>query len=215
MLLRFFFVSFQRLIVSGYDFFFFLATIKKIYLFIHLFAYLFFYSLPAAYVISQARSWTGAAAVGLYHSYSNAISEPCLWPQLLATLDPLTYWVRPGIEPASSWILVGFITHWATTETPFLKKFFYGISTACGSSQSGDQTCTTAATWEPCSDNAGYLTHCATREFPGCEALTFCFCEIFPALQKISVLMQVVSDNQDSAICDLPPLQPSAYLLLW
>ena len=26
----------------------------------------------------------------------------------------LTPWVRPGIEPESSWILVGFITHWAT-----------------------------------------------------------------------------------------------------
>ena len=30
----------------------------------------------------------------------------------------LTHWARPGIEPASSWILVGFITHWATTGTP-------------------------------------------------------------------------------------------------
>ena len=27
-------------------------------------------------------------------------------------------WVRPGIESKSSWILVGFITHWATTGTP-------------------------------------------------------------------------------------------------
>ena len=26
-------------------------------------------------------------------------------------------WARPGIEPSSSWILVRFLTHWATTET--------------------------------------------------------------------------------------------------
>ena len=30
----------------------------------------------------------------------------------------LTRWARPGIEPASSWILVGFINHWATKGTP-------------------------------------------------------------------------------------------------
>ena len=31
---------------------------------------------------------------------------------------PLTHWVRPGIEPASSWIQVGFLTCWATAGTP-------------------------------------------------------------------------------------------------
>jgi len=30
----------------------------------------------------------------------------------------LTHWMRPGIEPVSSWILVRFVTHWATTGTP-------------------------------------------------------------------------------------------------
>ena len=30
----------------------------------------------------------------------------------------LTHWVRPGMEPASSWILVRFVTHWATLGTP-------------------------------------------------------------------------------------------------
>ena len=30
------------------------------------------------------------------------------------------HWVRPGIEPASSWILVGFVICWATTGTPRL-----------------------------------------------------------------------------------------------
>ena len=32
----------------------------------------------------------------------------------------LTHWLRPGIEPASSWILVEFIIDWATWELPLL-----------------------------------------------------------------------------------------------
>ena len=30
----------------------------------------------------------------------------------------LTHWEKPGIEPVSSWILTGFINHWAMTGTP-------------------------------------------------------------------------------------------------
>ena len=29
----------------------------------------------------------------------------------------LTYWARQGINPATSWFLVGFVTHWGTTGT--------------------------------------------------------------------------------------------------
>ena len=32
----------------------------------------------------------------------------------------LTHWARPGIKPASSWILVGFVNCWAMKETPEL-----------------------------------------------------------------------------------------------
>ena len=39
----------------------------------------------------------------LYHS-----SRQCWIP---------THWARPGIKPAFSWILFGFITHWATMRT--------------------------------------------------------------------------------------------------
>ena len=31
----------------------------------------------------------------------------------------LTQWVKPGIEPASSWMLVRFLTRWATKGTPW------------------------------------------------------------------------------------------------
>ena len=37
-----------------------------------------------------------------------AMSQPTSWPKVMP--DPLIYWARPGIEPTSSWILVGFAT---------------------------------------------------------------------------------------------------------
>ena len=30
----------------------------------------------------------------------------------------LTHWMRPGIEPATSWVLVGFVNCWAMKGTP-------------------------------------------------------------------------------------------------
>ena len=53
----------------------------------------------------------------LAYTRSEAYLQPA--PQLMATLNPLTHWVGPGIEPTTfSWILVGFLTHWATTGIP-------------------------------------------------------------------------------------------------
>ena len=51
---------------------------------------------PMAYRSSEARGRIGAAAANLHHSHSNA--------------KVLTHGARPGIEPASSWILAGFVT---------------------------------------------------------------------------------------------------------
>ena len=63
---------------------------------------------------SQARGQIGAAAAGLHHSHSNAGSEPCLNPTPQLTMPqchiPKLLRVRPGIELASSWILIGFIS---------------------------------------------------------------------------------------------------------
>ena len=63
----------------------------------------FFFFFNFLFILSQfeygifcARSRIRAAAAGLYHSHSNAGS--------------LTHFERPGIEPAFSWMLVGFIT---------------------------------------------------------------------------------------------------------
>ena len=35
-----------------------------------------------------------------------------------ANTGSLTHWARPGIEPVSSWMLVGFLSHWAMMGTP-------------------------------------------------------------------------------------------------
>ena len=71
---------------------------------------------PAAHRGSQARGLIGAIAAGLHQSHSNVGSEPHLrpTPQLTATPDR----ARAGIEPATSWFLVGFVNHCATTGTP-------------------------------------------------------------------------------------------------
>ena len=58
------------------------------------------------------------------NSHSNTGSEPHLWPtsQLTAMLDPQPPEQGQEIEPTASWILIGFITHWATVGIP---SFYY------------------------------------------------------------------------------------------
>ena len=47
----------------------------------------------------------------------------------------LTHWATPGIEPETSWSLVGFVNHWATRGTPhgFLdsERFFQEPNMVC------------------------------------------------------------------------------------
>ena len=76
---------------------------QPIYLFIYL-VFLSFRASLVAYWGSQARGRIGAVAASLHHSHSNSGS--------------LTHWARPGIKPLSSWMLVGFVNHWAMTGTP-------------------------------------------------------------------------------------------------
>ena len=51
-----------------------------------------------------------------------------MYATALSNARHLTHWVRPGIEPVSSWILVRFLTCWATMGTPkfilWLKVFY-------------------------------------------------------------------------------------------
>ena len=51
-------------------------------------------------------------------------------PQLMAMTDLLTHWVRPGIKPSSSWILVGFLTQWTrrgTSHCLFISCYTFGF----------------------------------------------------------------------------------------
>ena len=62
---------------------------------IYTFFFFIFRAAPTADGGSRARGPIGAAATGLHHSHSN--------------IESLTHWVRAGIEPVSSWMLVRFI----------------------------------------------------------------------------------------------------------
>ena len=88
---------------------------------------IYFRVTPAAYGSSQARGGIRAAAAGLNHNYSNTRSEPHLrpTPQHTAMPDPLTYLVKPGIEPKSSWIIAGFITAEPRWELPIFSFVFF------------------------------------------------------------------------------------------
>ena len=83
-----------------------------------------FRAATAAYGSSQARGWIGAPAAGLHlqpqqhriqvTSVACAIACGKAWS--------LTHWARPGMEPASLWIPIGFLIHWTTKETPNFKS---------------------------------------------------------------------------------------------
>ena len=62
---------------------------------------------PAVYGGSQARCLIGATAASLCHSHGNTRSEPSLQPTAHGNAGSLTHLARPGIEPVTSWFLVG------------------------------------------------------------------------------------------------------------
>ena len=73
--------------------------------------FLLFRTTPTANGGSQARGWTRATAAGLRHSHSKAGSEPSVtYTTAHGHTGSLIHWVRPGIEPATSWFLVRFIS---------------------------------------------------------------------------------------------------------
>ena len=80
------------------------------------FASLFLGAIAKAYGSSQARVPIGAIAASLHHSHSNSRS--------------LTHRERPGIEPQTSWILVGFITTELQQELPAFHLLDYLSSLA-------------------------------------------------------------------------------------
>ena len=71
------------------------------------------------YSCSRARGWIKAAA-GAY-STATAMLDPshtCNLQHSSWQCRILNHWVRPGLEPTCSWILVRFWTRWTTRGTP-------------------------------------------------------------------------------------------------
>ena len=73
----------------------FFVAVFYFYLFIFL-LFVFLRAAPVAYGDSQVKDSIGAVAASLHHSHSNARS--------------LTHCAKPGIEPATSWFLVRFVS---------------------------------------------------------------------------------------------------------
>ena len=87
--------------------------------------YSLFRATPTAYGGSRARDWIRAVAASLHHSHSNKGSKPwsAIYTRARGNARSLTHWARPGIIPKFSWILVGFVNHWATMGTPVAAIF--------------------------------------------------------------------------------------------
>ena len=81
---------------------------------------------PMAYGSSQARVRIGATAASLLPWQHWIQAASATYTTAHGNARPLIHWARPGIKPVSSWILVGFVNHWATTGTAssgFLSRF--------------------------------------------------------------------------------------------
>ena len=77
----------------------------------------FFFLFRAAYGSSQ-RGQIVAAAAGLCHSHTRSEAASVTYIAGCSNAGSLTHWEKPGIEPTSLWILVVFLTCWATMGTP-------------------------------------------------------------------------------------------------
>ena len=88
--------------------------------FVCLFVFGLFRAASTAYESSQTRGGIRATAAGLHHSHRNTRSQPHLQPtpQLRATPDSQPTHRGQGSNPASSGMLVRFLTRCATTGTP-------------------------------------------------------------------------------------------------
>ena len=83
-----------------------------------------------AYRSFQAKGQIGAVAASL--ATATAMGSPAISVNYTAAhgnAGCLSQWARPGIEPASSWILAGFIT---TPGTPENYKYKYNQWCHCG-----------------------------------------------------------------------------------
>ena len=92
-----------------------------------LFIYFFFLGPHSRHMeVSRLGVKSGARAAGLPHNHSNSGSRLHLrstYTTAHGNARCLTHWVRPGIEPTSSWILIGFVSTVPQWELPW--KYFW------------------------------------------------------------------------------------------
>ena len=95
-------------------------TICNLFVSVFFFSSLSFSTAPAAYECFQARGRIGVCSL-------QPTPEPqqcAIWATSVThntahgNTRSLTHWAKPGIKPASSWMLVGFVNHGTTTGTP-------------------------------------------------------------------------------------------------
>ena len=99
---------------------------RLLFLFLLLCVYLFcfFRATPMAYGSSQARDQIRAVAASLHHSKHGIQAMTTTYTTTHGNARSLTHYVRPGIKPTSSWILVRFIT----AELQLLFLIFFGTT---------------------------------------------------------------------------------------
>ena len=78
--------------------------------FIFIYLFLLFWAALSACGSSHARGQIRTAAAGLCHSHNKARATTDWGTTAQGNTRSLTHWTRPGIESASSWIIVGFIS---------------------------------------------------------------------------------------------------------
>ena len=95
---------------------------EALFIYLFLIYLLLFMAVPVAHGSSQARGQIRAIAESQPRSRPQPQQHQiqamsATYAAVHSDARSLTHWVRPGIEPAPSWRLVGFVTHWATMGT--------------------------------------------------------------------------------------------------
>ena len=101
--------------------------------------FLLFRTMPMAYKISQARGPIGTQLPQLQQHQIWAVSET--YTTAHGNTGSLTHWEGPRIKSASSWLLVGFVNHYAMMGTPrslisssialFISYWMWGENLCC------------------------------------------------------------------------------------
>ena len=108
-------LPFKEAALGFTDFFFYFFFKLSLSLSLFFFFFFFFFGLfravPEAYGSSQAKSnWNCSCWLKPQPQQHGVWATPATYTTAHGNARSLTQWVRPGVRPTSSWILVGFLT---------------------------------------------------------------------------------------------------------